>query len=347
MFSPHIIEITNNFPENIRQDIDSIINDLDYNPIWQTIEWQLMLWETGYTNKSFFVWVYKETELLSYVLVEKRDIGWWQTGFFCIGGPVIEDENSTSLLSKTLQELSLQEKVTSIQIEPLSLSILPDFKTDSYKDFIEKHTALIDLTQNNESILARMKPKGRYNIRVAEKSNVEVEQVSYNEENLDVFYSLLGETLERDGFAANSREYFRTFLQYLETYNLGGIFFATREGEVIAGGIFIFYKKTALYYYGASSSDNTKRKYMASYLLQWKALEEAKKRGCEIFDFLGISSPDELNSHLAGVTDFKLKLTNETKQWPDTQILVLKKCMYMLLKMKKVVKIWRNTISRL
>ncbi len=183
-----------------------------------------------------------------------------------------------------------------------------------------------------------MKPKGRYNIRVAEKSNVEIEQVSYNEENLDIFYSLLGETLERDGFAANSREYFRTFLQYLETYNLGGLFFATREGEVIAGGIFVFYKKTALYYYGASSSDNTKRKYMASYLLQWRALEEAKRRGCEIFDFLGISSPDELNSHLAGVTDFKLKLTNETKQWPDTQILVLKKCMYMLLKMKKVVK---------
>lgn len=192
-----------------------------------------------------------------------------------------------------------------------------------------------------------MKPKGRYNIRVAEKSNVEVEQVSYNEENLDIFYSLLGETLERDGFAANSREYFQTFLQYLETYNLGGLFFAKREEEVIAGGIFVFYKKTALYYYGASSSDNAKRKYMASYLLQWRALEEAKKRGCEIFDFLGISSPDESNSHLAGVTDFKLKLTNETKQWPESQILVLKKYMYILLKMKKVVKIWRNTISRL
>ena len=64
---------------------------------------------------------------------------------------------------------------------------------------------------------------------------------------------------------------------------------------------------------------------MASYLLQWKAIEEAKKRDCEVFDFLGIAHPDEFNSHLAGVTDFKLKLTNETKQWPDTQILVLKK----------------------
>lgn len=346
MITPYILEITDDFPKDIKQDIDNIIHTLNYNPIWQTIEWQIMLWETGYTNKSFFVWIYKETKLISYALVEKRDIGWWQTGFFCIGGPIIEDESSTSLLSKTLYELSLQENVTFVQIEPFSTCILPNFKTDSYKDFIEKHTALINLTQDDESILARMKPKGRYNIRVAEKSNVEIEQVSYSEENLNIFYSLLTETLERDGFAANSKEYFRTFLKYIETEKLGGFFFAARGWETIAGGIFLFYKKTAFYYYGASSSDNAKRKYMASYLLQWKTLQEAKKRGCETFDFLGISSPDDWKSHLAGVTDFKLKLTDKTKQWPKSQILILRKNIYLLLKMKKMIKIWKNHFFR-
>ncbi len=136
-----------------------------------------------------------------------------------------------------------------------------------------------------------MKPKGRYNIRVAEKTGVIIEQVPYSEENLDTFYNILSETLERDNFAANSKEYFRIFLRYLEKQELGGLFFAKKEDEVIATGIFVFYKKTALYYYGASSSDNAKRKYMASYLLQWKAIEEAKKRGCEAFDFLGIADP--------------------------------------------------------
>ncbi len=105
-----------------------------------------------------------------------------------------------------------------------------------------------------------------------------VEQVPYSEANLDAFYSILSETLERDSFAANSREYFRIFLQYLEKYELGGLFLAKRDCEVIAGGIFVFYKNTALYYYGASSSDNSKRKYMASYLLQWKAIAVAKER---------------------------------------------------------------------
>jgi hypothetical protein len=131
-----------------------------------------------------------------------------QAGFFCIGGPIIDNQDTILLLSKTLQELSLKENVVFVQIEPLSPIILPDFKIGEYKDFIEKYTALINLAQDDEIILARMKPKGRYNIRVAEKSEVKVEQVSLTEENLDIFYSILEDTLERDRFAANSKEYF-------------------------------------------------------------------------------------------------------------------------------------------
>lgn len=228
------------------------------------------------------------------------------------------------------------------QTEPLSPIVLPDFKTGYHKNFIEKHTAIIDLKQDDETILARMKPKGRYNIRVAEKAGVEVEQVPFTEESLDAFYKILSETLERDRFSANSREYFRTFLQYVEKEQLGGLFMAKKGAETIAAGIFIFYKKTALYYYGASSSDNTKRKYMASYLLQWKAIEEAKKRGCEVFDFLGIAAPENPNSPLAGVTDFKLKLTDETKEWPEAQILVLKRFAYSVLGLGKRIKALRN-----
>lgn len=224
--------------------------------------------------------------------------------------------------------------------------VFPNFKISHYKDFIEKHTAIINLKQDSEAIFAHMKPKGRYNIRLAEKSGVEVEQVSYSEEYLDIFYSILSETLERDGFSANSKEYFRTFLQYLEKQDIGGLFIAKRENEVIATGIFLFYKKTALYYYGASSSDNAKRKYMASYLLQWRAIEEAKNCGCEVFDFLGIADPNELDSPLAGVTDFKLKLTDESREWQKSQILILKKSTYLILQMKKTIKTLRNRLFR-
>lgn len=344
MLSPFILEVTRNFPANIKKDIDILLSPLSYHPVWQTIEWQIMLLETKYAKKSFFVWVYEDKKLLSYALVEKRGIGWGYDGFFCVGGPVIGHEDSIEILSDTLKKLSLKEGVVFVQAEMLSSAFLSDFRTGHYKNFIEKHTVIINLTQDDEAILAHMKPKGRYNIRVAEKSGVEVEQVSCTKENLDVFYAILSETLERDGFAANSREYFRVFLRYLEKYRLGGLFFARREGRVIAVGIFVFYKKTALYYYGASSSDNAQRKYMASYLLQWKALQEAKNRGCEVFDFLGIAGPDEQHSPLAWVTNFKLKLTDNLKEWPKTQILVLKKSPYLMLLLKKKVKKYKDRL---
>lgn len=338
MFSAKILEIRSSFPENIKQDIQDILKSMPYQPIWQTIEWQIMLLKTGYAKQSFFIWIYEEKKLVSFTLLEKRSIGLNLYGLFAIGGPIIQDQTSSLVLSKTLKNLAQKEKTVFVQIEPLSPVSLGEFIVWHHKNFIEKYTAVIDLTQDNETILSRMKQKGRYNIRVAEKSWVTIEQVPYNEKNLDIFYSLLSETLERDRFAANSKRYFRIFLQYLEKYSLGGLFFAKRDNEVIATGLFVFFGKTALYYYGASSSDNMKRKYMASYLLQWEVVCEAKKRGCETFDFLGIAHPDDVNSPLSGVTDFKLKLTDETRQWPESQILILRNIWWNFLKIYRFIR---------
>lgn len=77
---------------------------------------------------------------------------------------------------------------------------------------------------------------------------------------------------------------------------------------------------------------------MASYLLQWKAMAIAKERGCQVFDLLGIADPDDNYSPLAGVTDFKLKLTGNTRVWPETQILVTRGFVYLLLMMRKKIK---------
>jgi lipid II:glycine glycyltransferase (peptidoglycan interpeptide bridge formation enzyme) len=144
-----------------------------------------------------------------------------------------------------------------------------------------------------------MKPKGRYNIKVAEKSNVTTEWKSCMKENIEIFYKLLTETTKRDGFATNSLEYFMNLGEYIEKNNLSGLLFASRENEILAAGLFIYYGKTALYYYGASVSTAEKRKYMASYALQWEAICEARRRGCTKYDFLGIAPPKEANHHLA------------------------------------------------
>lgn len=335
---PIILEIREAFPRNISEDIDRLLANLPYSPIWQSVAWQRMIRETGYSARSFFVGIYSDDRLLGYALVEKRSIGLGQFGFFVIGGPVIVDESCVFPLSEALIALSEREKVVFVQYEALIEVEFPGFSKDCYKKFIESNTAIINLTETEEEILARMKQKGRYNIRVAEKSGVTVESVPFSEENLNTFYTLLSETNARDSFAINSKDYFWSFLQYLERENLGGLRFAKWESETIAAGIFVFSGATAFYYYGASTSDNEKRKYMATYLLQWEAIREAKARGCAIYDFLGIAPSDEPNHHLSGVTDFKLKLSPVVREWPAARIHVVKPVVYLGMRVVRWVK---------
>jgi lipid II:glycine glycyltransferase (peptidoglycan interpeptide bridge formation enzyme) len=80
---------------------------------------------------------------------------------------------------------------------------------------------------------------------------------------------------------------------------------------------------------------------MAPYLLQWSAISQAKKRGCKIYDFLWVAGPDEVNSPLAGVTEFKMKLAPNKIFVSDSFLYINKKWKYqaiiLLRKFRKIL----------
>lgn len=80
-----------------------------------------------------------------------------------------------------------------------------------WKHFLEPYSLILDLTLSEEALLTQMKQKGRYNIKLAEKQGILIE-LSRESEGLDHFMRLLGETLDRDGFSGNSREYYTALL---------------------------------------------------------------------------------------------------------------------------------------
>src|SRR5690606_36294881 len=65
---------------------------------------------------------------------------------------------------------------------------------------------------------------------------------------------------------------------------------ATHDGDPLAGIMVFAAGNTAWYLYGASSS--VKRNLIASYGLQWQAIEWAKARGCTTYDLWGIPDAD-------------------------------------------------------
>lgn len=192
----------------------------------------------------------------------------------------------------------------------------------AHASFHPKSTLVLDLNLGSEALLAQMKPKGRYNIRVAQKKGVRVHGWSMTDEGwqamteaapvlerseaVDIYTRLSRETTSRDGFSGHNAAYFDAFLTTMAGHSF--LLLAEVEGHWIAGGIFTLLQGVCTYYYGASS--NAHREKMAPYLVQWAAIEHALAEGCHTYDFLGIATPGSTHPSdlaLSGVTDFKGK----------------------------------------
>ena len=148
-------------------------------------------------------------------------------------------------------------------------------------------TLVIDLKGSEDQILARMKQKTRYNIRLARRKGVVIRETC----DIDVFYKLMLVTGERDTFGVHSKEYYQRALDIFEPRGNCALFFAEFEGQPLAGLMVFKYGKRAWYFYGASS--NQYRHVMPTYLLQWKAMQWARDQGCSEYDIWGVPDEDQ------------------------------------------------------
>lgn len=294
--------------------------------IWQTKSWQEMLLKSKQIEKIIEV---------DNVFIEKRSI--WLGQFWLF---VLWVNNINSDFLEKVKSLCKIEKSLFIQFETLNysndLSIKLEWVTNNYyKKFITPYTAIIDLSLREDEILSLMKPKGRYNIKLAEKKWVIVKEVEKTKENIEIFYNLMIETTSRDNFNWNSLDYYMTFLDNIKESKL---FIAFLDDKAISAGIFTYVWEEAIYYYWASTSDINYRNLMSPYLLQWTAICKAKQLWMKIYDFLWVATPWEENSHLRWVTDFKSKFTSNIIKVSDSYIFVNNKIKYNLLQLLRKFK---------
>jgi len=146
-----------------------------------------------------------------------------------------------------------------------------------------KATIVIDTSPPEEDILAAMKPKTRYNIRLAARKGVTVKQGTF--EDLAIFDRLNQLTAQRDGFAVHPLAYYQAAFERFPPENRI-LLLAEFEGTPLAGLIAFVWRKQAYYLYGASSNEH--RNKMPAYLLQWEAIKWAKAQGCVAYDLWGI-----------------------------------------------------------
>jgi lipid II:glycine glycyltransferase (peptidoglycan interpeptide bridge formation enzyme) len=170
-----------------------------------------------------------------------------------------------------------------------------------------RNTVLLDLRPGEEALLAGMKQKSRYNLRLAQRRGVAIRRGTAAD--LALFYRLYAETAQRDGFPIRPPDYYHDAWGSFLARGQGCLLLAEVEGEAVAGLLIVTFGPTAWYIYGASSEKH--RNLMPNNLLQWEAMRHARAAGCTLYDLWG--APENLveSDPMWGVTRFKLGLGGE------------------------------------
>ena len=208
-----------------------------------------------------------------------------------------------------LFELGKKNNLIFIKIEPYVPYSL-EFRVKSLEFTIVRSmhplfpewTQTLDLTPSEDELMKKLKPKTRYNIRLAEKKGVEVKQMD-TDEGFTIFSKLYFETCKRQNYHGHTPSYHKTIWDTLKGSQAHILISFYKD--VPLGAYELFYFKEKWYYvYGGSSVEY--KQVMAPNLLMWEAIKWGKKLGAKEFDMWGSLPPDYPTTHpWAGFTRFK------------------------------------------
>lgn len=174
-------------------------------------------------------------------------------------------------------------------------------------------TIVLDLALDEQTLLAQMKEKWRYNIRLATRKGVTVRDAT-SIEDLRLWYDLLQVTSQRDQFGVHTFDYYRCAWELFVSSGKARLLLAEHEGRLLAGIFVALFARQGLYLYGASS--NEQRQLMPNYLLQWEAIRWTRQQGARLYDFWGIPDTDAEDEAMAGVYRFKRGWGGRVTQFP-------------------------------
>jgi len=256
-------------------------------------------------------------EIIAAVSLLKRQLPFRMGSLFYVPrGPVldIEREDVWNLLLEGIAALAKTYQAVFLKIDPDIKDGDPLWskrlkqagfhcaeKGEGFEGIQPRHVFRLDISPDEETLLANLQQKTRYNLRLAEKKGVEV--VVAGRDSLADFYKLLCETAERDKFLIRPYKYYENFYDFLVPAGLAELFLVYYEGKAIAGALAFRLGEKAWYIYGASA--NQYRNVMPNYLMQWRMIQWAKSHGCTMYDFRGVPGDVGPEHPLYGLVKFK------------------------------------------
>jgi lipid II:glycine glycyltransferase (peptidoglycan interpeptide bridge formation enzyme) len=243
-----------------------------------------------------------------------------------------------------LRRIGNEEKCIFIQLEPNAIKSINGNETKesawNFKKFrlqeaahplFTKYTFILDLTKSEEDLLKDMHAKARYNIRVAQKHNVEVKEDN-SDKAFENYWRLTEETTTRQKFYAHTKKYhqlqWETFSHKENSNDLSShLFTAKYDGKILTTLLFFVFRDTLYYPYGASSNEH--RNVMHSNLTMWEGIRFGQKLGLKKFDMWGAlgPNPDPKDSWF-GFHNFKEKFGPDHVEFLGSYDLVINPLLY-------------------
>jgi peptidoglycan pentaglycine glycine transferase (the first glycine) len=337
------------------QSWNELITHLPNPHFLQTWEWGQVKFKYGWQPLPF-VWSNAE-KIVAAAMVLKRAIT--IRGFsakLCVlyvpKGPLMDWNNEAlrAIVLGDLQDYAKKQGAIFIKIDPdvvlgtgvsggegavesdLGLTIQSELGKEGWQYSAEqiqfRNTVLIDLSPPEDDMLARMKQKTRYNIRLAAKKGVTIRLGTVAD--LTMLYGMYAGTSVRDGFVIRDENYYqmvwRMFMQSSMPHAEPLI--AELDGEPVAAVFVFFFAGKAYYVYGMSRDAH--REKMPTYLLQWEAIRRAKLAGCAIYDLWGAPEAFDESDSMWGVFRFKEGLGGEVVRTLGAWDFVPNKMLYSL-----------------
>lgn len=330
-----------------------VFNDLGSASFLQSWEWGELQKTLGY--QVFRLGLYKKNNLLSVaqtILVSAKRGNF----LFIPHGPLSYPGaiKTINYFKKELIKIAQKENCAFIRISPIDIDTLANrqvYKSLGFKKaplyMHAENVWVLPLDKSEDDLLNQMRKTTRYLIRKASRDGVIIEKRT-DKKAVDDFYKIYEETARREQFVPFSKDYIKNEFEVFNKTGNGLFLFgylAESAGVEVAGtkylvsALILFTKSSAFYHQGASIHT----KYPVPYLMQWEAIKESKKRGCQLYNFWGIAPNEDKNHPWSGLTMFKKGFGGSQTNYLPTHDLIISPKYYLTFCYEKLLR-WKRRV---
>lgn len=225
-------------------------------------------------------------------------------------GPILQkwDTKTFREISQFLKQLAKKKNASFIRISPLVLEsdnkdtifLANNFRYSPVYNLDAENRWVLNLASEESELLLQMRKTTRYMIKKGEKEGIRIISTQ-DVKDFKKFEKIYNETAQAKGFIPHKlvQEEFELFGKK----GMARLYLAYLGKKLLAGAVVVYCGNSAIYRHGATSMEG--RKTSASYLLQWYAICDAKKKGFTFYDFWGVAKDENKDNPWFGLSQFK------------------------------------------